>query len=317
MTQKSLNKKNTAAEPKPPEAPAEKAIAVAEKPGELATPIVNPFGKFAGRGMETVDLSLIKIPHLILVDKQSTGVSKKGDPLYGQVGNFFDPLTGMVYDGQAGFVGVAVSSKKTYVERTPNPKREFVGKHDPDSEFVKASIARTKRENDEKPDTHGYGKLIAPEGKNQVIETHEVLMVLAPCDEKGEPDYALAFPTVVRFASSAIPGYSRWISGITTNRMLPDGTKLPAGSIPMFAYEFRLTAKAMEGSGNEWNVPFQAPVRGNIRMSIGQGPLYEEAVALIGSMEEGKAVIDEASEHAVKSEGDAEGEAPAAKKMTW
>lgn len=322
MAQKSItDKKKPHAEPPPPAvtpAPvAEKAL-VANGPAVVATAAdapPNPFGKYAGRGMETVDTALIKVPFLLLVSSQSEGVAKKGDVLFGQVGNFYHPLTGEIFDGERGFVGVAISINKTYIERTPNPARKFVAKHSPDSEFVRASIARTERENREKPDTHGFGKLIAPEGPNQVIETHEVLMNLAPVMEDGEPDMGASFPSVVPFKSSGIPFLSKWLSGVSMNRALPDGTKVPAGAIPLFGNEFKMVATPMERDRNSWHVPNPTPRHGSVRASVAQGILYTEACNLIEQMARGEASIDEESEHAVQETGEI---APApARKMNF
>ena len=277
------------------------------------------FGTHAGLGMDTVAASLIKLPYLMLVQKGTPGVDKKDDVLHNQTGNFYDSLTGKIYDGERGFVGVAISTKEEYVERTQPPENKFKGKHHPNSEVVKAGKKRTmeynaKAEEDKKL---GFGKVMAPVGTNMLVETHCLLVVLAPVGADGKPIMDEAFGCVQPFKSTGIPGLSKWISGATVNRSLPDGTKVPAGSIPMCANEFRLYAKYREEGKTSWYLPMIEPRNKDIVSSIDTGDLYKLAIEQYEAMQAGKIAVAEETFDAATGGGEAAAGPSGGKDMDW
>lgn len=277
------------------------------------------FGDHAGLGMDTVAASLIKLPFLMLVQKGTPGVDKKDDVLHNQTGNFYDGLTGKIYDGERGFVGVAISTKEEYVERTQPPENKFKGKHRPNSEVVKAGKRRTEEYNAkaEEDKKLGFGKCMAPTGTNMLIETHSLLVVLAPIGLDGKPVMDEAFGCVQPFKSTGIPGLSKWISGITVNRTLPDGTKVAPGSIPICANEFRLYAKYREEGKTSWYMPMIEPRSKDVVSSIDTGELYKLAIEQYEAMRAGKVAVADETFDAATGGGEAAGAAGGDKEMDW
>lgn len=309
------------------------------RPKEIA--VATDFGDMAGLGLAGdmgVAKSLLQVPNLILVSKQTDGVDDRNSPVFGHVGDFFNPITGQVYDGQKGLVGVLLYLEEIYVERKNDDQRTFVAVHKAGSPYVAAGKKRTQAENDAKPETYGFGKIIAPEGTNWLVETYTGPAVLAPITDlaKMEVDLLECFPAVLSFKSTGIPGLKKWVSGCALNRRIPGESKpRQPGEIPMCANTFRLFADPRKDGRNSWHVPLIQPKQKSIVESIELGNpdspgayLYQEAVALHKSLKSGAAVIDPTNIDAATAEagegsgsgtggGQGGGQAAAPKKMDF
>lgn len=304
------NKKNSPAPATTTEAPAPAPETTAVVTQGTTAISAFDFGENAGLGLDSIAGALLKLPFFQLVQKGTPGVDKKDDILYQQVGNFYDPLSRKIYQGDVGLKGVMISTAEYFVERTPMKEgRKFQGKHLRSSDVVKAGIKRTEAENKLEKDKHGYGKVKAPEGDNDLIETHECLVVLE--DPDGD-----RFGCVLKFSSSAIPYLQKWMTGVVNNRTLPDGSKAPGGKIPLCANEFKLTAEFKEGKGFSWHVPNIQPLQEDYASSIkiGPGSLYEDAIAQHKAMKAGKIVVDEETFDAVE---DGDNSHDGSDKMKW
>lgn len=261
-----------------------------------------------GLGLDSLSVRLIKMPRLVLIQPGTKGVQDKTSPLFGKAGFFWNPITNECYEK---LEGVAITISEEYAERQPKQGggSTFVAKHLPGSEFVRKAFARTEEArkrgldklNEEGKKKYGFGKLVAPSGENVVVETQTMLGAFR------DPATGNGFGALFGFKSAGIPTVAAWTSAIRMNRSLPNDTTVDHPKrIPLCANQFRLTAEYREVP-NPHFAPVLAPLNNNIRDSIAQGELYDQALAAHAMFKDGRVEIDESCAEAAESgEGGAE-----------
>lgn len=276
------------------------------------------FGDFAGAGMKDLPSSLIKVPYLGILSKNRKYITdpklpdKSPNPLFGHIGDFLHPVTGRVYSGERGFVGVLVSVGECYVERSPKPENKFKGKHMPESQFVKDGIAKTKAANRAKKDSVPFGTTLTPdESGNELFQTYEALMVLTPIGENGEPtDEKLT--VFVSFKKTSIPDFANYTTAVRGNRTLPNGREVPANTISLFANEFIMTSASREAGSNSWHIPVLRPRHGDVSKSVSTKGLFVDACEVFKIFSEGRMTSDDTTMDAAGDDGHEGGSTQAA-----
>lgn len=263
------------------------------------------FGEMTGAGMKALPASLIQVPYMGPLSKNRKYITdaklpdKTANPLFGHIGDFWHPITGKVYDGALGFVGVLVAVTECYQERTPVPDNKFRGKHDPESDYVRAGIEKTKAANRAKKDSVPFGTTLTPdESGNFLFQTYDAMVQLqAIVSDDGNGGLVLGdkMLVIVSFKKTGVPGFKSYTTAVRGNVTLPNGQTVPSGHIPLLANHFRLTSEGREVGANTWHVAVMKPLHGDVSKSITKGLLYVDACEAYKSFAAGRLQADDST----------------------
>jgi hypothetical protein len=235
--------------------------ATAEKPGTavaatkttaVATP--NAYGEDAGLGFEGTTAKDLAIPFLGILQTNSPQVEGGDKPVEGaKPGMIINTVTGELHDGSKGVPFIPVHYDRAFVEWKPRDAGGgFVASHDPDSELVKAEVAKQPR-----------GKIILA-NKNELIETEYCYGLVLDAD----------FETVLGFAVQSITS-----TKLTPWRKFKSALYMLKGRPPLLANRAVLmTEKQKNEKGTFFNAKY-VPAKGTWLTSLiaPDSPLLQEA----------------------------------------
>lgn len=281
-----------------------------EQPKGTGLAVVD-FGEDAGAGMENVQAGELKIPFLVILQKNSPQVNPpaQGGVAGAVAGMIFNTATGELHDGEVGLPFVPCYRDHKYLEFTPrNLGGGFVAIYEPNDPKVLDLVAKQGK----------FGRLWTGTKRN----------------EKGEPldgteiteTYSLAgifpapdgtFRAIASFASTQIKKYQAFMQRQTNmkyaNPRSTDAAPLPAVQPPLWAHRWRLRTqfeKNKKGDFFGWTLTLdsknpdgtEAPyIKSLIRTS---DPLYVDAKDFNAVMSGGKAKADYAKAGPAAEAGD-------------
>lgn len=244
------------------------------------------FEQFAGAGFENQTSDDMSIPFLTILQGLSPQLQNRIELRQGMILN---TVSGDFVEGKDGTVFVPVITQHVYVEWKP---RAAGGGFVQMREVTDPVVTRAKSESKD------YGKYKTPEG-NDLIETFYVYGL--DLGAKGDG----CAQAVLAFTSTQIKKYKAWMTKARTIQIvLPDGRRIPA---PLFAHRYRLTTvaeKNQKGSWFSWAVSFDAADAASARI-LPSHPLFQSALGLKKSIEEGKAKAAHDTQAPVEDEGSA------------
>lgn len=243
------------------------------------------YADYAGAGFENQTADDYAIPFLHILQALSPQLQENDALRQGMVIN---TVTGETFEGKSGIAFVPATTQRQYVEWKPREAGGgFVAAHEPTSEKVRACVA-----------TQEFGNYTTPEG-NELIETFYVYGIAV--DAEGN-----AIEAVLAFTSSKIKKYKGWMTKAKTIQIgLPDGRRIPA---PLFAHRYRLktvSEKNNKGQYFNWDIAFDGANAMEARL-LPSHPVFQQAVAIKGLLEQGKARAAYESQGGGNEEGTAE-----------
>lgn len=275
----------------------EAATEVVDKPEEgsqLPSTHVD-YGDDYGAGVSDVGTDEAGIPFLTILQALSPQIAKRDEKIEGaEIGMYFNTGTGELHDN---VLFVPALREHTFVEWIPRKQGGgMVGRHDPDSDVVKAAIAASEE----------FGKY-KTEGGNELAETYYVYGII--CDmESGNP-LGMA---VLAFTSTSIKVYRKRFINRVKYTLVPGPGGKPVNP-PMFAHQIVLGTEEATNGDDTWSAPtITFRVENNPTKSLLEpsAPAYQAAKALRAAVLGGAAQADFEKQEAHKgTAGEAGGSA--------
>jgi hypothetical protein len=248
------------------------------------------FGDDEGVGVQGQDRDELKIPFLVLLQDLSPQVTgTKGKKVEGaRAGLLYNTITDELFEA---LEFIPAHSEHVFVEWRAN-RGGLVGRHEKDSEFVRAVMAKNERK---------FGKLLVDPDKqkesNELIETFYVYGVIGSTLEY----------VVLSLTSTKIDPWKTW--NTKAHMCMVENSAGRRVNPPRFAHRVKVSVGAREEKNGGSYFPIKIdPAEGNMKASLmsPEDPRYQAAKGLREMVMTGRAVATE--EAPVAESDDSRGE---------
>jgi hypothetical protein len=207
-------------------------VATIETP-PMDVAVVDDMAADAGMGFENMGAQDMAIPFILILQGLSPQVKRGPTQIEGaKEGDFFNSVTGAVYDGTEGIFFIPSYYRKAWVEWTPRDAGGgFVKQHDSDAILS----GTTKNEK---------GQDVLPNGHLVVTTAYHYGLVVEPMSGKAER-------AVLSFTSTQLKKSRKWNSIMMNIQMqTPDKRNFTP---PMFSQIYKLTTEVETNPSGSWS----------------------------------------------------------------